>query len=63
MLLSTESSNDILKKVLFSLLVSNSMMHGPCGLGFPNAPCMKDGKCSKGYPKEYREETILANEK
>ena len=43
--------------------VSSSMMHGPCGLGYPNAPCMKEGRCSKGFPKEFREETILAKDK
>ena len=43
--------------------VSNSLMHGPCGSQFPDAPCMKDGKCSKGFPKPYQETTYLANEK
>ncbi len=43
--------------------VTTCLMHGPCGLGYPNAPCMKDGKCSKHYPKEFLEETILANDK
>ena len=39
--------------------VSTCLMHGPCGPGYPNAPCMKIGKCSKHYPKEFREETLL----
>lgn len=43
--------------------ISACMMHGPCGIGYPNAPCMKDGRCSKGFPKEYCEETFLANDK
>ena len=37
--------------------VSKRMMHGPCGSKHPTAPCMKSGKCSKGYPKAFREFT------
>lgn len=43
--------------------VTNCMMHGPCGVGYPNAPCMVDGKCSKGFPKEFQPETFLANDR
>ena len=43
--------------------VSKCLMHGPCGPSFPNAPCMKDGKCSKHFPKEFAAETVLLNDK
>jgi hypothetical protein len=39
--------------------ISKCMMHGPCGPAFPNAPCMQDGQCSKGYPRPFRNETSL----
>jgi hypothetical protein len=57
---------EILDKEKFKLAfdtVTNCMMHGPCGIGYPDAPCIKDGKCSKDYPKSFNEETYLANDK
>ena len=41
---------------LYELVVAH-MLHGPCGEANPSCPCMKDGKCSKGYPKAFQEET------
>jgi len=40
-------------------LVAEHMIHGPCGPLNPNAPCMKNGKCSKGYPKPFQTETSI----
>jgi hypothetical protein len=33
--------------------VTNFMIHGPCGVGFDDCPCMKDHRCSKFYPKKF----------
>jgi len=44
---------------LLYVLVAEHMMHGPCGKDNPKCPCMKNGKCSKGYPKKYQEETTI----
>lgn len=40
--------------------VARNMMHGPCGPLNHNAPCMVNGRCSKGYPKIFFPETILS---
>ena len=37
--------------------VRKSMIHGPCGAANGNSPCMKNGVCSKGYPKPFLEIT------
>jgi hypothetical protein len=39
--------------------VARCMMHGPCGVAFPNAPCMEDGKCEKQYPHKFQSETVM----
>ncbi|WVZ62106.1 hypothetical protein U9M48_011891, partial [Paspalum notatum var. saurae] len=40
-------------------LVQEFMIHGPCGHANPSSQCMKDGKCSKRYPKKFRSETTF----
>ncbi|XP_066374762.1 uncharacterized protein [Miscanthus floridulus] len=40
-------------------LVSEHMVHGPCGKYNVSCPCMKNGKCSKFFPKRYQEETCV----
>ncbi|POM72707.1 LOW QUALITY PROTEIN: Helitron helicase-like protein, partial [Phytophthora palmivora] len=47
---------------LYETAISN-MLHGPCGQQNPNCPCMKNGKCSKKFPKQFAEETIMAEDK
>lgn len=34
--------------------VTKNMIHGPCGVTLNSkAPCMQEGQCSKGYPKQF----------
>jgi len=35
------------------------MVYGPCGSAKRDTSCMKDGKCSKGFPKSYQAKTVL----
>ncbi|XP_019447295.1 PREDICTED: uncharacterized protein LOC109350519 [Lupinus angustifolius] len=37
--------------------VLKHMVHGPCGMLNPNAPCMKDGRCKKNFPKNFCTQT------
>ncbi|XP_076908821.1 uncharacterized protein LOC143565856 [Bidens hawaiensis] len=43
-------------------LVKEFMIHGPCGIQNKNCPCMIDGKCSKNFPKKFRESTCIDGE-
>ena len=36
------------------------MLHNSCGAHNPQAPCMKGGKCSKKFPKEFVDKTFIA---
>ncbi|PIO56434.1 hypothetical protein TELCIR_22167, partial [Teladorsagia circumcincta] len=38
-------------------IVTTCMMHRPCGVERPHAPCMVDGRCSKKFPKQFRDTT------
>lgn len=42
--------------------VTGCMSHGYCGNLNREAPCMKDGKCSKRYPKQFNETTTTEND-
>ena len=40
-------------------IVTTNMIHGPCGSLNPSAPCMKEGKCTKGFPKTFLANTVV----
>ncbi|GJS89880.1 DNA helicase [Tanacetum coccineum] len=40
-------------------IVSELMMHGPCGLANPSAACTQNNKCKKDFPKEYCNQTYV----
>lgn len=40
-------------------VVCESMIHGPCGNLNSQAPCMDAEKCTKGFPKEISDHTIM----
>jgi hypothetical protein len=60
-IISAEIPNQEHEKELYNL-VKNHMIHGPCGLSHKSSPCMKDGKCTKYYPKKYQNSTIVDKE-
>ncbi|KAL3654636.1 hypothetical protein CASFOL_001621 [Castilleja foliolosa] len=43
-------------------IVTDFMIHGPCGLARPTSPCMRDRKCSKSFPKAFEDETRFDKE-
>ena len=42
--------------------VKKFMVHGPCGVLNPNAPCMRNNKCIHGYPKPFQPYTTMDND-
>ncbi|XP_058751125.1 uncharacterized protein LOC131624171 [Vicia villosa] len=57
-LISVEIPNKDTDKDLYNLVKSH-MIHGPCGNAFRNSTCMKEGKCSKYFLKDFRCDTIV----
>lgn len=43
-------------------IVNKHMVHGPCGAHNPSALCMKNGHCTKEYPKQLRSLTSAEND-
>ncbi|KAK7300142.1 hypothetical protein RJT34_10977 [Clitoria ternatea] len=42
--------------------VQKYMVHGPCGAYNRKSSCMKNGKCSKNFPKRFHNRTVLDEE-
>ena len=45
---------DLRSQPLLFNTVKSTMVHGPCGNLNPSAPCMENGRCTKGYPKPFQ---------
>jgi len=43
-------------------IVKQNMVHGPCGSFNPKSPCMKEGKCTKMFPRQLISETQTATD-
>jgi len=42
--------------------VKDHMIHGPCGVVNKSLPCMKNGKCSRFYPKKFQSSTTISED-
>lgn len=51
--ISAEIPDPVVDPQLYKI-VTELMMHGPCGLAKMKAPCMFDGVCSKHFPKNMK---------
>lgn len=60
-IISAELPDPAVDPELFEIVKSN-MIHGPCGAYNPLSPCMKDGRCTKRYPRPLVQETQTGND-
>jgi len=42
--------------------VTEHMIHGPCGIANNSSPCMKNGSCSRFYPKNFQSATTISED-
>ena len=53
------SNEEKMQRQELEKIVTTNMIHGPCGTLNPSAPCMKDNKCTKGFPKPFLAHTVV----
>ena len=58
LVISAEIPDPLTDPILYEI-VTQHMIHGPCSHHNPTAPCMENGVCSKGFPKEYQASTVV----
>ncbi|XP_076927880.1 uncharacterized protein LOC143591599 [Bidens hawaiensis] len=56
--ISSEIPDKVTEPDLYQL-VSDHMLHGPCGEANPSCSCMIDRECSKNFPKRFQNETSI----
>ena len=56
-----EIPDPVTDPVLYGI-VTKHMVHGPCGAGFPNSPCMDGQNCTKRYPRPFCNQTVQDGE-
>ena len=60
-IISAEIPDPIKEPELYDLVKAH-MIHGPCGMANQSSPCMRDGRCSKYYPKKFQASTVVDQE-
>ena len=53
---------DPVRQPLLFDTIKSTMIHGPCGNINPSAPCMQNGRCTKGYPKPFQNSTSTTDD-